>query len=102
MIKRSSSTFYAYLIFLCFLVSGAWAVKKTNFVFIYADDLGFGDLACYGHPYSKTTALDKLAREGTRFTQAYAGGQTCNPARTAIMTGMFPPRFAKGTGWNGF
>jgi N-acetylgalactosamine-6-sulfatase len=102
MIKRSSSTFYAYLIFLCVLVSGAWAVKKTNFVFIYADDLGFGDLACYGHPYAKTPALDKLAREGTRFTQAYAGGQTCNPARTAIMTGMFPPRFAKGTGWNGF
>lgn len=102
MIKRSSPTFYTYLIFLCVLVSGAWAVKKTNFVFIYADDLGFGDLACYGHPYAKTPALDKLAREGTRFTQAYAGGQTCNPARTAIMTGMFPPRFAKGTGWNGF
>ena len=80
MIKRPRSTFYAYLIFLCVLVSGAWAVKKTNFVFIYADDLGFGDLACYGHPYAKTPALDKLAREGTRFTQAYAGGQTSNPA----------------------
>jgi len=44
MIKRSSSTFYAYLIFICTLVSGAWAVKKTNFVFIYADDLGFARL----------------------------------------------------------
>ena len=55
-------------------ISGA----RPNIVFIYADDLGFGDLACYGHPYAKTPALDKLASEGTRFTQAYAGGQTCN------------------------
>ena len=84
------------------LLTVSISAARPNFVFIFADDLGFGDLACYGHPYAKTPALDKLAREGTRFTQAYAGGQTCNPARTAIMTGMFPPRFAKGTGWNGF
>jgi arylsulfatase A-like enzyme len=76
--------------------------KRPNFVFIYADDLGFGDLACYGHPYAKTPAIDKLASEGTRFIQSYAGGQTCNPARTAIMTSFAIWRFAKGTGWYGF
>lgn len=76
--------------------------QRPNFVFLFADDLGWGDLACYGHPYAKTPALDQLASEGTRFTQAYAGGQTCNPSRTAIMTGLFPPRFAKQTSWNGF
>lgn len=77
-------------------------VQRPNFVFLFADDLGWGDLACYGHPYAKTPALDQLASKGTRFTQAYVGGQTCNPSRTAIMTGLFPPRFVKQTNWNGF
>jgi len=76
--------------------------RPPNIVFILADDLGYGDLACYGHPYAKTPALDKLATEGTRFTQAYAGGQTCSPSRTAIMTGRTWWRFAKGVSWNGF
>jgi len=53
--------------------------RRPNFVFIFADDLGYGDLTCYGHPYAKTPTLDKLASEGTMFTQAYAAGQTCSP-----------------------
>ena len=77
-------------------------VQRPNFVFLFADDLGWGDLACYEHPYAKTPALDQLASEGTRFTQAYAGGQNSNPSRTAIMTRLFPPRFVKQTNWNGF
>jgi len=64
------------------------AASRPNFVFIFADDFGYGDLACYGHPYAKTPAIDQLAAEGTRFTQAYAAGQTCNPSRTGIMTGI--------------
>ena len=43
--------------------------RLPNIVFIFADDLGYGDLACYGHPYAQTPAIDKLATEGTRFTQ---------------------------------
>ncbi|MBD3676318.1 MAG: sulfatase-like hydrolase/transferase [Planctomycetaceae bacterium] len=62
---------------------------------MFADDLGFGDLACYGHPYAQTPALDQLAAEGTRFTRFYVTGVTCNPSRTGLMTGLFPPRFAK-------
>lgn len=42
-----------------------------NIVFMFADDLGYGDLSCYGHPYAKTPVLDQLAKEGTRFTQFY-------------------------------
>jgi len=76
--------------------------RPPNVVFLFADDVGFGDLACYGHPYSKTPTLDNLAREGTQFTQAYAGGQTCSPSRTAIMTGLGWQRFAKSVTWNGF
>jgi N-acetylgalactosamine-6-sulfatase len=76
--------------------------KQPNIVFIFADDMGYRDLACYGHPYAKTPAIDRLASEGTRFTQAYAAGQTCCPSRTGIMTGIGFYRFAKHTGDFGF
>ena len=69
--------------------------RLPNIVFIFADDLGYGDLACYGHPYAKTPAIDKLATEGTRFTQFYVTGVTCNPSRTGLMTGIHPARFRK-------
>jgi N-acetylgalactosamine-6-sulfatase len=62
---------------------------------MFADDLGYGDLHCYGHPYAKIPVLDQLANEGTRFTQFYATGVTCNPSRTGLMTGLFPARFPK-------
>ena len=60
---------------------------------MFADDLGYGDLGCYGHPYAKTPAIDQLAKEGTRFTQFYVTVVTCNPSRTGLMTGLFPARF---------
>lgn len=69
------------------------AAEKPNIVFLLADDLGYGDLRCYGHPYAKTPNLDALAREGTRFTQFYATGVTCCPARTGLMTGKFPATY---------
>lgn len=99
--KKKLSTLLSLICLLSAPALGEFS-NRPNFVFIFADDLGWGDLACYGHPYAKTPALDKLASEGTRFTQAYAGGQTCNPSRTAIMTGFFPPRFAKKTSHYGF
>jgi len=70
------------------------AAETPNIVFMYADDLGFSDLACYDHPYARTPALDRLASEGTRFTQAYSTGRTCLPSRTGYMTGLAPQRFA--------
>lgn len=69
--------------------------RPPNIVFMFADDLGYGDLGCYGHPYAKTPALDRLAKGGTRFTQFYVTGVTCNPSRTGLMTGLFPARFSK-------
>jgi len=69
--------------------------RPPNIVFMFADDLGYGDLGCYGHPYAKTPVLDQLAKEGTRFTQFYVTGVTCNPSRTGLMTGLFPARFPK-------
>ena len=66
-----------------------------NIVFFFCDDLGYADLGCYGHPYAKTPAIDKLASEGTRFEQHYVTGVTCNPSRTGLMSGLYPARFPK-------
>ena len=59
-----------------------------NIVVIQADDLGYGDLSAYGQAQFQTPMLDRLAREGTRFTQYYAGSTVCAPSRTALMTGL--------------
>ncbi len=71
----------------------AAAESKPNIVFLLADDLGYGDLKCYGHPYARTPNLDKLASEGTRFTQFNVTGVTCCPSRTGFMTSKFPATF---------
>jgi arylsulfatase A-like enzyme len=75
---------------------------RPNIVFLFADDLGWGDLACYGHPYAKTPHLDKLASEGTRFLQCYATGVTCCPSRTGFMTSKLPATYAKYPAGGGF
>ncbi len=64
------------------------AVSQPNIVFILADDLGYGDLGCYGQKDIKTPNLDRMAAEGTRFTQAYCGTSVCAPSRCALMTGL--------------
>jgi arylsulfatase A-like enzyme len=63
------------------------APTKPNIVFILADDLGYGDLGCYGQKKIKTPRLDRLATEGIRFTSHYAGFTVCSPSRCALMTG---------------
>ena len=73
------------------------AEQRPNFVFMFADDFGYGDIACQGHPYAKTPALDQLAKEGTRYEQAYAAGRACNPSRTGLMTSWANARFPKRT-----
>ena len=65
----------------------AAAPAKPNVVFILADDLGYGDLGCYGQKKIQTPHLDRLAKEGMRFTQCYAGSTVCAPSRGALMTG---------------
>lgn len=62
--------------------------RRPNIVFLLADDLGYGDLGCYGQSWIKTPNIDKLAAEGLRFTQAYAGSPVCAPSRSALMTGL--------------
>jgi len=66
--------------------------NKPNIVFILADDLGYGDLGCYGRQDIKTPAIDGIAAEGVRFTQYYANGPECSPTRTAFLTGRYQQR----------
>ena len=61
---------------------------KPNLIFILADDLGYGDLGCYGQPYINTPNIDSLASKGVRFTQAYAGSPVSAPSRASLMTGQ--------------
>ena len=65
---------------------------KPNVVFILCDDLGINDLHCYGRAEHRTPNLDRLAREGMRFTTAYCAQPICSPSRAAILTGKAPAR----------
>jgi arylsulfatase A-like enzyme len=64
------------------------AQTRPNIIFIQADDLGYGDLSCYGQRKFRTPNIDRLAAEGMRFTQYYAGSTVCAPSRSALMTGQ--------------
>ncbi len=68
------------------------APRRPNIVFFLADDLGYGDLACYGCTDTKTPVVDRLAEEGVRFTDFYANGPECTPTRTAFFTGRYQQR----------
>jgi len=67
--------------------------RPPNVLFILADDLGWGDLSCYGNQRIKTPNLDAIARQGTLFSQFYVAGSVCSPSRTGFMTGRFPARY---------
>jgi arylsulfatase A len=73
----------------------AASVRVPNIVVILADDLGYGDLTCYGSRDTKTPNIDRLAREGARFTDAYASFPVCSPTRAALLTGRYPQRFGQ-------
>lgn len=66
--------------------------RRPNIVIVLCDDLGYGDLACYGHPVIQTPNLDRFAAEGVRLTNCYSAGANCSPSRTGLMTGRTPYR----------
>lgn len=78
------------------IILKAWDVgaqnKKLNVIYILADDLGYSELGVYGNRFNETPVLDKMAKEGIRFTNFYAAAPVCSPYRAALMTGQYPAR----------
>ena len=74
------------------LIECAFAVQRPNLILINVDDLGWKDLGCYGSDVYETPNIDKLARNGLKFTNAYSACAVCSPTRAAIMTGRYPAR----------
>jgi uncharacterized sulfatase len=75
-----------------FLSAGASSDKRPNFVFILIDDMGWSDLGCYGNPFHETPNINRIARQGMRFTDAYAACPVCSPTRASILAGQYPAR----------
>ncbi|MBK1855188.1 sulfatase-like hydrolase/transferase [Verrucomicrobiaceae bacterium 5K15] len=83
---------------LTLLAAGSLTAKQPNVVLIFADDLGYGDLGCYGATKLKTPHIDKLAAEGKRFTDAHSASAVCTPSRYGLLTGQYPSRAHGGKG----
>ena len=84
-------------LFCLFLVISATSLLTAsdgpNFVVFLVDDLGYGDLGCYGNRQTPTPNIDQLANEGIRFTDFHSNGPMCTPTRAALLTGMYQQRF---------
>src|SRR5258706_6360712 len=80
------------LIAICVAGSAAFAADapRPNIIFLLADDLGYGDVGCFGQTKIRTPNIDRLAAEGMRFTAHYAGNNVCAPSRCVLMTGLHP------------
>lgn len=83
----------AALLLATFAPAVAHAAEKPNVVIVLVDDFGWGDPACYGNTTVKTPSMDRLAKEGVRFTQGYVAAPICSPSRCGIITGQFPARW---------
>ena len=90
--KLTIATTAAWLIIVLFGNCYGQAPLPPNFIIIFADDLGYGDLGVYGHPTIRTPHLDKMAQEGQKWTNFYAAASVCTPSRAGLLTGRLPVR----------
>ena len=84
---------FLFLLIQCFYSFG----QKPNIVYIFADDLGYGDLSCYGAKDINTPNIDQIAKEGIKFTEFYSASSVCSPSRAALLTGRYPQRMGINT-----
>lgn len=92
LINRHMKLYYFLITTLIFSFLASAETKKPNVVLIFADDLGYGDLGCYGATKVKTPNIDQLSLDGRRFTDAHSASSVCTPSRFALMTGVYPHR----------
>ncbi|MBK6935981.1 MAG: arylsulfatase [Chitinophagaceae bacterium] len=81
-------SFFHFAVFLCIIYSSSLLAQKPNIIFIFADDLGYSEVGCYGQQKIETPNIDKLAAGGLMFNQFYAGTSVCAPSRASLMTGL--------------
>lgn len=88
---------------LCFLsaLSASSAERLPNIIIVFTDDMGYGDLSCYGNKLTSTPHIDRLAAEGIRFTDFYAGASLCTPSRAGLLTGTYPVRNSMAVNYRG-
>src|SRR6478752_2532705 len=93
--QRRMWTWAALLLPLALAVNTAQAqpTKNPNILLIYADDMGYGELGCYGNKVIPTPNIDKIAADGIRCTQGYVSAPLCSPSRAGLMTGRYPTRY---------
>ncbi len=94
MISGCKVASFAYALFCCFMAAESYAqTEKTNFIVVLIDDMGWSDLSCFGNEAVETTNIDRLAKDGIRFTNFYVNAPICSPSRTALTTGQYPQRW---------
>ena len=81
-----------WLLGMAFVFTPSLAAERPNIVVLLCDDLGYGDLQCYGHPHIKTPNLDRMAKRGARLTHCYSAAPVCSPSRVGLLTGRSPNR----------
>jgi hypothetical protein len=95
MTKTNNHLFFQTLIvpmLLMTALAGNARTAKPNIVIIFADDMGYGDMSCNGHPTIRTPNLDRMAAEGQKWTSFYVAASVCTPSRAGLMTGRLPVR----------
>ncbi len=95
MIYTNRSAILLWLLMTCLAIIGPVVAEKPNIVLIVADDLGYGDLGCYGSKMNATPHIDALAASGLRFTDFHSAGPMCSPTRAAMLTGQYQQRFGR-------
>jgi arylsulfatase A-like enzyme len=91
--KARSSVLVLFLIFLLNRAGAVFADQRPNIIFLLTDDMGYGDVGCFGGNFVPTPNIDELAKEGTKFTQFHVASPVCSPSRVGFLTGMYPARW---------
>jgi arylsulfatase A-like enzyme len=93
--NRHQTTTMALLLLALSMTAKTSSAETPNIVLIMADDLGYGDVGCYGNPVNRTPHIDALAASGLRFTDFHSAGPMCSPTRAAMLTGQYQQRFGR-------